>query len=219
MLGHWATGIKRLVSVAALALVALVVIDAQPAAAMTPEECAALVAEGQQAREDLAKLIDSQGTGSTDTTSPELASYLEELLDSAAINEFGFVSADAGAPLELCVPEGTDTVTLFSDPVVLWTGLATTPAYPITVEIPAGIECGTHTIEATGAGVSESVETQVAGACVTTGAGGTDLPRTGADIGRLVGAGVALIAVGWAVTRCPAVARRDARGFLTLPRS
>jgi len=74
VLGHWATGIKRGAAVAALALVTLVVVDAQPAAAMTPEECAALVAEGQQAREDLAKLIDSQGTGSTDTTSPRWAS-------------------------------------------------------------------------------------------------------------------------------------------------
>jgi len=182
------------------------VFDVQPAAAeLSQEECAALVAEGEQARDDLARLIEGQGGGggSTTTTSPEIASYLADLLDSAAINQFGFVSADAGSPLDLCLPLGTDTLTLYPEGIVLWTGVATTDPYPVTVEIPADAECGAHELVATGPGVSETVDFVVAGTCVAGNSvsGGTDLPRTGADIGRMVGAGVALIAVGWALYR------------------
>ena len=180
-----------------------VVAFAPPASAeLTTEECQALVEEGEQAREDLAKLIESQGSGAgdtTSTTSAEIGTYVQELLESAAINVLGFVSADAGAPLDVCLPKGTTTLTMFSDPVVLWEGLATTDFYPVTVVIPADAECGTHDMTATG-GETTTVQFTVGGDCVDPDSGGA-LPRTGAEIGMTVGIGVALLAVGWAVLR------------------
>ena len=173
--------------------------------ALSPDECADLVEEGAEARLDLAKLIegqaDAQGsTGTTDTTTPEIASYVAELLESASINVFGFVSADAGAPLDLCLPEGASAVTMFSTPVVLWQGLATADAYPVTVTVPADTACGTHTLQATGAGVDQSVEFVVEGACASdSGASGLALPRTGAEIVRAVAIALSLIAIGYAV--------------------
>ncbi len=203
------TKIRRAGGVVAILLGGHAVLMATPAAAiagaLTPEECASLVEEGQQARDDLAKLIEgaNSGGGVTTTTTPEIASYVAELAASAAINPFGFVSADAGAPLDLCVPAGTTKITLFSDPIVLWEGVATTDAYPVTVEIPSGLECGAHRIQATGVAVDQSVEFTVSEGCaevkgVTIVPG---LPRTGAAVGGTVATAVGLIALGLAAVR------------------
>lgn len=201
--------VRRSAGVVAILLGGHAVVIGTPAAALTvaltAEQCASLVAEGQQARDDLATLIagSTSGGGATTTTTPEIASYVAALVASAAINQFGFVSADGGAPLDLCVPAGTTKITLFSDPIVLWEGLATTAAYPVTVQIPSGLECGTHRIQATGAAVDQSVEftlsqgcTQVRGVTIARG-----LPRTGAAIGGTVAVGVGLIALGSAAVR------------------
>jgi LPXTG-motif cell wall-anchored protein len=203
-LRHRQTKRTRWIAVASGAVVAAavtLVLTPPSAGALTAEECAEVVAEGKQAREDLAKLIESQDPDSTATTSAEIGTYVEELLESAAINQFGFVSADAGAPLELCVPKGTTKLTLFSDPVVLWEGLATTDAFPVTVTIPTSVDCGTHELVATGPGVEQTVETTVGGTCADPDSDGGALPRTGAEIGTTLGIGVALVAVGWSVLR------------------
>jgi LPXTG-motif cell wall-anchored protein len=205
----WGT-IRRMFAVGALVLVGQVAVTAQVAGALTGDECADVVAEGTQARGDLAKLIESTQGGSaggvTTTTSPETASYVAALLSSASINQFGFVSADAGAPLELCVPAGTTKLTLFSDPVVVWEGAATTDAYPVTVTIPLGLECGTHRLQATGPAVDQSVEFTVAGSCTSVqGAvivrNGLGLPRTGAEIGTTLAVGIGILAAGLAALR------------------
>jgi len=176
------------------------------AATLTQAQCAALVAEGAQARDDLAKLLESQGSGgATATTTPEIASYVAGLLRSASTNIFGFVSAGAGQPLDVCLPKGSTRFTLFSTPVVLWEGLATTDPYPVTVIIPGGTTCGTHTFQATGEGVDQSVQSEVTGACSTRTTG--PLPRTGVEIGRYLAVALALIAVGYAVV----TARRTRR--------
>jgi hypothetical protein len=191
---------------AVLSIVAMgsVVLLAPPASAeLSPQECAALVAEGEQAREDLAKLIESQGPGgdTTETTSEAIGSYVEGLLESAAINAFGFVSADAGAPLDLCLPKGTDTLTMFcdGDPIVLWEGNATFDAFPVTVQIPADAGCcGTQEMVATGPGVNERVSFTVAGECAVAG---SSIPRTGAEIGGLLAIGLGCLAIGYAAIR------------------
>lgn len=177
-----------------------------PAGALSESECEALVEEGRQARDDLATLLEAVSDGSTGTTSEDTGSYVADLLTSAAINEFGFVSADAGAPLELCVPEGTTRLTMFSDPIVLWEGLATSKASPISVVIPAGVSCGLHELAATGNGVDQRVSFEVKGACVAAGSAspsiaGIPLPRTGAEIGRTVAVALGLVAVGTVVVR------------------
>jgi hypothetical protein len=185
---------------------------APPAGALTTAECEKLVAEGKQARDDLAALIEavSKAPATTNTTSAETGSYVADLLVKSQINEFGFVSADGGAPLELCLPEGTTKLVLFSDPIVLYDGPPSVAAQPLTVTIPTGLACGTHTLTASGArdGVdfSESSTFTIAGTCVTpasAGGGGPvgNLPFTGADVGRLVGVALALIALGYAVVR------------------
>jgi hypothetical protein len=184
-----------------------IVVGQHPAGAeLSAAECGALVEEGAQARADLAKLIEGQQaqqgqTGTTNTTSPQIASYVSGLLTSAQINVFGFVSADAGAPLDVCLPAGTTKLTLFSDPVVLWEGVASFAAFPVTVRIPTSVECGAHTMQATGPGVDQSVQLTVGGACAApgSGAGGGLLARTGADLGRDVGIAVGLLALGYAV--------------------
>ena len=79
---------------------------------------------------------------------------------------------------------------------------ATTDAYPVTVTIPADAECGEHTMQATGPGVDESTEFTVAGDCVEPGStGGSDLPRTGVEIGGALAIGLGLIAIGYAAVR------------------
>lgn len=165
-------------------------------------DCGALVAEATQAKADLAKLIASQQNGgATATTTPEIASYVASVIASASINAFGFVSADAGAPLELCVPAGTTALTMYSTPVVLWTGSASTTNYPVDVVIPAGVDCGTHTLRATGNGVDQSVQFAVNGQC-TKVLGVTisnSLSRTGAEIGRALAVALSLLAIGFAV--------------------
>jgi len=200
---------KKCASLLALALVAVLggVVLAWPASAsthsLTQSECESLVEEGKQAREDLAKLIESQGQngGTTQTTSEAVGSYVNQLLESSQINEFGFVSADAGAPLDVCLPAGTTKLTMFSEPVVLWEGSATTGIQPVTVTIPADAECGTHTLEATGPSVDESTDFTVGGSCEEAGAGGGALPRTGAAIGSALALALGLIAVGYAAIR------------------
>jgi hypothetical protein len=185
---------------------------APSAGALTEAECDTVVAEGKQARDDLAKLIEAvaNNPATTNTTSAETGSYVADLLVKAQINEFGFVSADAGAPLELCLPEGTTKLLLFSDPVVLYNGPPASAAQPLTVTIPAGLACGTHTLTASGARngaeFSESSTFNVAGSCATPASvsgGGIRgaLPFTGAELGRLVGVSLALIALGYAAVR------------------
>lgn len=201
---------KRMVSRAGscvavlLAAFGAIGITAAPAAALTPEECEALVAEGIEAREDLAALIEARNeSGSTATTSEAVGAYVNDLLAKAAINLFGFVSADAGAPLELCLPQGTTTLTMFSEPVVLFQGLVTKKFEPVTVQIPAGTSCGQHTLRATGQGVDQSVTFDVKGACGGTSPDilGVPLPRTGAELARLAAIGVGLTIVGAVVLR------------------
>ena len=177
---------------------------ASPVGALTTEECEALVDEGEQARDDLQTLIEAveDDPSAGDTSDPETQSYVADLLESASINELGFVGADAGEPLDVCLPEGTTKLTMFSDPVVLWEGTATTDAYPVSVTIPSNATCGTHTLSATGPGVERSVQFEVAGSCVAAaGATAGFLPRTGAEIGRIVAIGLALVAIGYSMVR------------------
>lgn len=197
------SAVRRIATIAILCTSFIVMAPA--ANALTDEECASLVAEGSQARTDLQKLIDrvSADPSAGDTSDPDTASYVAELIASAGINEFGFVEASAGAPLDICLPEGTTQVTLASDPVVVWTGPPASADQPVTIQIPASIECGSHTLRATGAGVDKSTSFEVGGSC-TKVAGSTVssfLPRTGAEVGRLVGVGVALIAIGFSISR------------------
>jgi hypothetical protein len=190
-------------------LAAATLLGASPAGGLTPEECEQLVEEGSQAREDLAGLIEAVtgNTGTTNTTTAEIGAYVADLIATAQINELGFVSADAGAPLEVCVPEGTTKLTMFSEPLVLWEGLATTASYPVSVVIPTSAACGQHTMQATGAGVDKSVAFEVKGACTSAGTevlGVTlprVLPRTGTELARLVAIGVALTLAGSAAVR------------------
>lgn len=200
--------------IATIAILCTAFIVMTPAAhALTPEECESLVAEGVQARADLQKLIDrvSEDPSVGNTSDPDTASYVAELIATAGINEFGFASASADAPLDICLPEGTTQVTLASDPVVVWTGPPASANQPVTIEIPAGIECGTHTLRATGDGVDQSVSFVIGGKCTEVKGSTTSsfLPRTGADIGRLVGLGVALIAVGFSISRRRRTSRTD----------
>lgn len=202
-------------AVAVVALVGfgvLVALPAVSAGALTSEQCEELVEEGAQARADLQKLIEATADtpGGADTSDPAVATYVAELVQSASINAFGFVSGGAGQDLDLCLPEGTDTLTMFSEPVVLWQGLASSDAFPVTVTIPADTECGEHELRATGDGVDERVTFEVGGDCVTatsalgattSGGGGGLLPRTGAEIARVVTLALALIALGYSMVR------------------
>jgi hypothetical protein len=189
---------------AAITFVAVATVLASPAAALTQEECQELIEEGEEAREDLQNLIEkaaedpSLADGADD---PETASYLTELIASTQINEFGFVDAVPGEPLELCLPKGTTQLTLFSDPIVLWEGLATTDAFPVTVTIPVGLDCGDHELRATGDGVDQRATVNIDENCTTAAGVGGVLPRTGAEIGQWVAVALALIAIGYSIVR------------------
>ncbi len=186
-------------------VIATLVTFSSPAQALTAEECAQLVDEGVQARADLQKLIaavaDDPSVGST--SDPDTASYVADLIAKSSINVFGFVSASAGSPLELCLPEGTTALTMFSDPVVLWTGPPATAAQPVTVVIPTGTECGEHDLVATGEGAEQRATFTVAGSCTEVLAETVSgaLPRTGAEIGRIAALGLALVVIGFSITR------------------
>lgn len=196
--------IASLVSLTALSTVLI-----SPAGALTAQECRALVEEGRQAREDLQKLIeaaaDDPSLGNTDD--PDIASYVADLIASTQINEFGFVDVNAGEVLELCLPEGTERLTLYSHPIVLWEGLATHDAYPVAVVVPAGIECGDHELRATGDGVDQAVSItidtncQVDDATVLGETVSRALPRTGAALGQWVAVGLALVVLGYSIVR------------------
>lgn len=184
-------------------------------AALTVDECKSLIEEGELARDDLAKLLaaveenpdllggddTSGGDGGDGGDTFDVGAYVEELTASAAINIFGFVPpVIAGAPLDLCLPEGT-TALYLDGTLVLWTGLANTDPFPLTVLIPAGIGCSEHTLTAkgtdpeTGQPFERTVTFLVAGDC---GSSGTTLPVTGAQAGKLLIVAVGLIVLGGA---------------------
>jgi len=185
----------------------------QPAgAALTVEQCAELIEEGELARDDLAKLLEAveedpsiaeggDGDGGDGDGGFDIGQYIADLTSSAAINIFGFVPpVVAGAPLDVCLPGGTTTLVL-DGTLVLWEGLCTTDPCPVTVLIPSGIECTEHTMTAigtdpeTGEPFERTVTFLVTGDC---GSSGTPLPVTGAQAGKLLIIATGLLVLGGA---------------------
>lgn len=112
----------------------------------------------------------------------------------------GAVATAAGDEATITLPGyavgSTLTVTIFSDPVVIYDGPVTSDPQVITFTVPDGFEPGTHRIEAVG--VNADDETLVTD-CPEFQVLGSTLPRTGSDPGVLVGAGAALFVLGSAV--------------------
>jgi hypothetical protein len=130
------------------------------------------------------------GSGATTTTLPgttqSAATVSKSVVDAGdTLTMSGNGFAPNASPL---------TITLLSDPVVLGTTAAdATGHYSVVVRIPANTLPGTHTLVVSGAGADGHNHQSVATITVR-------LPRTGAsNTGRTTAAGVAILALGFAV--------------------
>ncbi|MCZ7527328.1 MAG: hypothetical protein M5U14_13680 [Acidimicrobiia bacterium] len=98
-------------------------------------------------------------------------------------------------------PYSQVTILIRSEPQVLATVQADGQGYvDAEITVPADIPTGTHTLEIQGLDTDGEVRVLATPVDVG-GTGGSGLPRTGAAIGAMVGAGLVLVTLGTVLTR------------------
>lgn len=135
----------------------------------------------------------------TDYIDPTTGEFDETgyLIDLSAISSS--FEASAGDSLVVCVEGfaiGSHITVVLDGSVVLFSGTYNGDIQSIPITLPSNLSCGPHTLTASGVDPAGDAVSFTSTFEVTTCPGGTNLPTTGAESGKLVGIGAALVVLG-----------------------